>query len=239
LSDGHLKPGTSYLPHGFTEHALEQFGAGDVKPILSELTDERSYERVGVDRAMAIAIDLAVRGASPEAIILDIGCSLGILLSSIGYRVTGLEGDVAASVQSWQDERWISAARGAGASGGFEFVKTDLRDFLASNDTEFDFALLLSEVHYWLEGCGYSGVARSDRASIRETLVELCSRVRDAIYFETPIDDERIEMPPDPEGEFVFPRWFLDASLATGVTLIASTIATDGRPRRLYRIDMD
>jgi hypothetical protein len=237
-----LKPGTTYLPHGFTEHALERFGAGDTKPILAELADERGYEQVGVDRAMAIAIDLAVRAARRDATILDIGCShgtIGILLSSIGYRVTGIDSDVVAGVPSWQDASWIGAAQGAGSSGGFEFVKTDLRDFLASSDAPFDIALLHSGAHQWLESYGYSGIARFDRASFRETLVELCTRVRNAIYFEIPIDDERVEMPPDPEGEFVFPRWFLDASLATGVTMIASTIATNGKPRRLYRIDMD
>jgi SAM-dependent methyltransferase len=240
-----LKPGTTYLPHGFTEHALEHFGAGDIEPILAELAeqaDERSYERVGVDRAMAIAIDLAVGAARRDATILDIGCSLGtigILLASIGYRVTGIDSDVVASVQSWQEESWISAAREAGASGGFEFIKADLRDFLASNDATYDIALLLSVVHHWLEGYGYEGVAKFDRTAIRDTLFELCSRVRHAIYFETPIDDERVEMPPDPEGEFVFPRWFLDARLATGVKLIASTIATNGKPRRLYRVDLD
>jgi SAM-dependent methyltransferase len=237
-----LKPGNTYLPHGFTEHAIERFGAGDPKPILAELPEDRSYERVGIDRAMAIAIDLAVVGMRRDATILDVGCSLGtigILLSSIGYRVTGIDSDVVASVQGWQDESHISSARETGASARFKFVKADFRDFLASNDGEYDVALLLSVVHHWLEGYGYSGAAKFERGSFRETLMELCSRVRSHIYFETPIDDERTEMPPDPHGEFVFPRWFLDARQATGVTLIASTIATNGKPRRLYRIDLD
>jgi SAM-dependent methyltransferase len=190
---------------------------------------------------MAIAIDMALIGHSREATILDVGCSLGtigVLLASIGYSVTGIDSDVVAAVQEWQDEGRISAARGGVRSSRFRFVKADLRDFLAENPDEFDVVLLLSVVHHWLEGYGYSGVAQFDRASARATLVELCSRVRSHIYLEIPIDDEKMEMPPDPDGEFIFPRWFMDAQQAVASTFIASTIATNGKPRRLYRIEM-
>ncbi len=236
-----LSNGTTYLPFGFTDVALRRFGIGEVAEVVGELAGGRSYERVGVDRAMAIAIDLAVRGMRSNATILDIGCSvgtIGYLLSQIGYRVTGIDSDVVAEVQEWQDERILDSARSSNSGDNFSFVKADLRDFLDSNDDRFDAALLLSVLHHWLAGYGYTGESPFDRHEVESTLIELCSRVRDCIYLEVPLEDEAVEMPPDPEGEFVFPRWFLDSRQATEVELIASTVATNGKPRRLYRIGL-
>jgi SAM-dependent methyltransferase len=221
---------------------LARFGAGDPAPLLAELGDGRRYERVGIDRAMAIAIDMALLGHSRDATILDVGCSLGtigLLLASIGYMVTGIESDVVAAVQDWQDEATISSARANGLGHTFRFIKTDLRDHLATEETQYDVALLLSVVHHFLEGYGYTGTAQFDRDSVRETLLNLCSRVRRHIYLEIPLDDEKVEMPPDPENEFIFPRWFLDTGQATEVEFIASTIATNGKPRRLYRVGLN
>ena len=241
MSNSFLKTGTTYLPFGFTDHAMERFGVGDPAALISELSGNTSYERVGIDRAMAIAIDMAVRGSRSNATILDVGCSVGTigqLLAEIGYQVTGIDSDVVAAVQEWQDPRIIESARTSGGRSNFSFVRADLRDFLDSNDDDFDVVLLLSVIHHWLAGYGYTGTSQFDREEVEATLRRLCARVRDCIYLEVPIEDEAVEMPPDPLGEFVFPRWFLDSRQATDMNLIASTIATNGKPRRLYRIVM-
>lgn len=236
-----LTKGTTYLPHGFSAQALRRFGLGDPQPVLAELSGDTSYERVGVDRAMAIAVDMAVRGSRRGASVLDVGCSLGtigLLLSEIGYSVTGIDSDVVAGVQDWQDEATLSSAREGLGSENFRFIRTDLRQFLENHDDSYDVVLLLSVLHHWLSGYGYTGTAKFDRNEVEQTLIDLCSRVRDCIYLEVPIEDETVEMPPDPEGEFVFPRWFLDSRQAVDVSLISSTIATNGKPRRLYRVDV-
>jgi SAM-dependent methyltransferase len=236
-----LRSGTTYLPFGFSPNAIESFGSGDPSLLIAELSDDRSYERVGVDRAMAIALDMAAQGVRRGVSILDVGCSIGtigLLLSTIGYRVTGIDSDVVAAVQEWQDPNTIAKARDTSINEQFEFINADLRDFLSTDGRQFEVVLLLSVVHHWLGGYGYTGVARFDREMVRDTLLELCSRTNRLIYLEVPIEDESKEMPPDPEGEFVFPRWFLDAGLASSVTWITSTIATNGKPRRLFRIDL-
>jgi SAM-dependent methyltransferase len=241
VSDRFLKTGTTYLPFGFTDHAMERFGLGDPAPLISELSGDTKYERVGVDRAMAIAIDLAVRGSRRGATILDVGCSVGTigrLLAEIGYQVTGIDSDVVAGVQEWQDEEIIESARSGEDRPNFSFIRADVRDFLESNDGDFDVVLLLSVIHHWLSGYGYTGTSRFDRKEVEDTLLSLCARTRDCIYLEVPIEDEAVEMPPDPLGEFVFPRWFLDSGQATDVALIASSIATNGKPRRLYRVQI-
>ncbi len=208
----------------FSDLAVARFGAGDVRLLLAELGDEQSHDDVSINSAMAIAIDLAVLGERRGATILDVGrCvdTIGLLLSSIGYNVTVID----SARDTLDDDR-------------VEFVRADLRGFLASYDPTFDVVLLLSVDHHWLEGHGSTGITQFDRDSARNTLVELCSRVRDYIYLEIPLEDENIERSPDPERGVLFPGWFLDTGLAIDSSLIASTIATDGEPRRIYRIRM-
>ena len=237
-----LRPGTTYLPYGFSPAAVRRYGDGDPARLLEELADrDGGYERVGVDRALAIAIDLALRAVSPTATILDVGCSVGtisVLLAASGYRVTGIDSDVVARVQDWQEGGTLEAARAGNVAENCRLLQVDLREHLAAEDTVYDVALLLSVVHHWLAGYGYTGVEQFDRDEVRATLHELCDRVRAHIYLEIPIGDEVAEMPPDPHGEFSFPAWFLDSGRATAATLVASTIATNGKPRRLYRVDM-
>lgn len=237
-----LRPGTTYLPHSFSAHALEQFGRGDLTALNDELADrDGTYERVGVDRALAIAIDLALIGMRPGASILDVGCSLGtisVLLAEVGYRVTGIDSDVVARVQDWQDSAGLAVARSGQQTSNCRLIQADVREHLADHHGDYDVVLLLSVVHHWLSGYGYTGEEQFDREDVRHTLETLCSRVRSHIYLEVPISDEAQEMPPDPRDEFLFPDWFLASGWATSVKLVASTVATNGKPRRMYRVDM-
>jgi SAM-dependent methyltransferase len=237
-----LRPGTTYLPIGFSQAALAAFGLGETALLLEELeAGGHSYERVGVDRVLAIAGDLALRGLPPDARILDVGCSTGtisVLLAALGYRVTGIDNDVVTRVQEWQDTALIESARRAGAGGRCRLLKADLREYLDSRPERCEVGLLLSVLHHWLAGYGYTGEKRFEREEMRVTLRRLCEYVRECIYLEVPIADEYPEMPPDPEGEFLFPGWFLSAGLASDIRLIASTVASNGKPRRLYRIDL-
>lgn len=242
MSSGFLERGTTYLPSGFSARALARFGRGELEPLLAELRAlGRPYERAGIDRALAIAADLALLGAPRETRILDVGCSVGtlaLLLSEVGYPVTGIDSDVVARVQEWQDDSILASARAASERPRCRLLRADLRDHLKDPESQYDVALLLGVLHHWLAGYGYSGEERMDREDIRRTLQRLCERVRSCLYVEVPIVDEWPEMPPDPEGEFLFPGWFLEAGLARDVRMIASTIATNGKPRRLYRVDL-
>lgn len=237
-----LRDGTTYLPCRFSREALAGFGLGKPARLLRELQAQGGgYERVGVDRALAIAIDLACLGVPASTRILDVGCSVGtiaLLLSEIGYDVTGIDNDAAALVQEWIDGPALEAARERQRTERCQLLEADLRAHLRDTSETYDVALLLSVLHHWLPGYGYTGIRRFERAEVAATLKELCRRVRRSLYVEIPIVDEIAEMPADPEGEFLFPGWFLAAGLATQATLVASTIATNGKPRRLFRIDL-
>lgn len=237
-----LQPGATYLPRNLSARALRNFGVGRFDLLREELRQSGGkYERVGVDRALAIALDLAMLGEPNQLRILDIGCSVGTisaLLASVGHRVDGIDSDVVARVQEWQDPTLLTETRQAASTDNCHFFKRDLREHLSASPDSYDAALLLSVVHHWLSGYGYTGETRFDRAEVGNTLRQLCARVRKYLYMEVPIVDEYPEMPPDPEGDYLFPSWFLSAGLATSIELIASTIATNGKPRRLYRINL-
>src|SRR5262249_3197739 len=161
---------------------LEEFGRGDAEPLLHELRSRPgSYERVGVDRALAIALDLALTRAPRNARILDVGCSTGtisVLLSRIGYQGTGIASDVVAGVQEWQDSKLLTEARARHSSDTCRLLQVDVRQHLAETQERYDVALLLSVIHHWLPGYGYTGAARFERSEIRKFLRCLCGRVR-------------------------------------------------------------
>lgn len=235
--------GTTYQPVGFSAAALRSYGRGDYEPLLAELRAEPrdSYERVGVDRALAIAADLALSGMRRGATILDVGCSTGTisrLLSETGYRVTGVDPDVVAAVQEWQNRESLLNARRRMETATCRLVTSDIWEFLEQTSEVFDVALLLSVLHHFLQGYGYSGVQALATDRFDAMLKLLCSRIRSYLYVEVPGPDEFEEMPPDPSGRFIFPAYFLEAGLSSSVHLIATTVATNGKPRRLYRVEL-
>lgn len=231
----------TYLPH-LSAGARAGFGRGDLEPLLAGLAGlNDSYERVGVDRALAIAVDMALTGAPRSASILDVGCSVGsisALLSEIGYRVTAIDSDAATTVQDWHTPAMLEQIRQDYSGPNWRFVPADLATFLQGSKDRFDCVLLPSVVSHRLPGFPYPDGCDFDAERTTSLLSALCGRVDRCIYLETPLSDEYASMPYDPSGEFSFPAWFITRGLATGVELVASTVANAGKPRRLYRVDV-
>ena len=92
---------TTYQPFGFSDMSLRRWGLGDFVPLLQELAArDGKYERVAVDRALAVAIDMAAIGMPIPSQVLDVGCSVGtvsVLLAAAGHRVTGIDSDIVAA----------------------------------------------------------------------------------------------------------------------------------------------
>ena len=203
---------TTYHPSGFSEHARRAFGLGQYAPIRAELAalPPNSYERVGVDRALALAIDLATCATSCSNSILDVGCGpclISELLNACGYAVTGIDRN--ASPRS---------------VGSLRVIKTELRDFLASETAAFDVVLLLNVLHW---------IPVQDNELPAE-VEELFRRTRSHVYIEVPLSAEEDDLLGP--STLLYPKTLLDRRVATRVHWFATTIATNAKTRRLYRV---
>jgi SAM-dependent methyltransferase len=232
---------TTYQPSFVSESALRAFGRGDYDKIRTEIRAAApdSYERVSVDRALAIALDLALQGVDPTSSILDIGCAEGLvsaLLSRIGYRVVGIDNDLVAEVQPWYDLEVRSQSRSSLDDENCEYLRAEALDYLKAPGPAFDVILVLSVLHHFLKGYGLSGNGAISNEEFSMFLRLLCGRAKRFLYVEVPIFDEEREIPGD--SNFPIPQYFVSNGLAAGFDLIASTVATNAKPRRLYRINL-
>ena len=223
--------------------ALRRYGMGDYEPLLAELQAKprTSFERVGVDRALAIAADLALLGMHDGATILDVGCRTGTisrLLAETGYCVTGVDSDVVVGTQKWQESERLMKTRQRMETATCRFIVSDIVEYLEQTSSAFDVTLLLSVLHHFLAGYGYSGVKAITAERFDALLRTVCSRTKSYLYVEAPGSDESEEMPPDASTRFLLPSYFLEAGLSSRVQRIGSAVATNGKPRRLYRVHL-
>ena len=232
---------TTYQPKFVSEPALLAFGRADYEKLVAEIrrAPQDSYERVSVDRALAIAVDLAMQEVPVGAAILDIGCAEGLvcaLLARLGYKMTGIDNDLVGDVQGWYDLTARTGARDVFRAENCEYIETDAVGFLTSLGNSYEVILLLSVLHHFLEGYGGSGSGAISAKEFDEFLRLICHRARRCLYVEVPLSDEGVEMPQD--RRYPIPEYFVSSGLAVSFELVASTIATNAKPRRLYRVNL-
>jgi SAM-dependent methyltransferase len=205
---------TTYLPTGLTEQSVRAFGRGRYEPIQREIAGKapESYERVGVDRALAIAVDLAADWPVRRLQILDVGCSTGLmskLLNACGYAVTGIDRNTAPR----QCER-------------LRILQIELTRFLAEHDESFDVVLLLNGLHWF----------PTQEHGLPADIEELCRRARSHLYIEAPLSIENEEF--CSTDTLLRPHALVDHGVGKRIRWIATTIASDAKSRRLYRVDV-
>ena len=232
-------PPATRLPSGLSPQARQRLREGDVDLLLQELSTKRhSYERVGIDMILAMAVDLALEGVPPSAPILTVGPgaeTICLLLTDMGYSVTGVESDdLGSSARSWNDEHVETGQKQAlGPVAGL--LGAVIQEHLARSDALYDVALVVGlgdEV-----APARPGTASSNPHQLSRVLSELCKRVRHRLYVEVPVN-EGTAQPLDSDGQFSLPRWLLKDDLAIGFEIVASTVGADGEPRRLCRVNL-
>ncbi len=168
-------------------HALESHDWTTIQRKLSY----QDYERLGFDRALAIASDLLACHQSLRGLrILDVGCNNGLVtkvLSGLSCTVVGIDnGDV-------DSQGLYSDLQSQTQFAGFEFHNKDLAEFLDTDDGYWDCILLLSVTHHWETGYAMSGKRHYSDEDIRNLLTALFRKTKRSIYYECPCSEPGFE----------------------------------------------
>lgn len=173
----------TYLPDIDVSDVVHALASQDWSVIERKIQNQQ-YERLGLDRALAIASDLLMQHQKLTGLkILDVGCNNGLVakvLSALGCVVVGID-------NSDVDTQGLYIGLGDQLhSLGFEFQPKDLADFLDSDERHWDCILMLSVMHHWETGYAMSGERRYSDEKIRQLLEDLFRRSRLCIYYECP-----------------------------------------------------
>lgn len=229
----------TYLPVVEDVQLYRNLRCRDYECLAAPIAARYPYERVGFDRLLAILVDLEELEILPPASVLDIGCNVGLFslaLAAVGYRVTGVDSNIAADVQGFYPDRVLSIARDHKdmlALDRLDLVEADVADHLSAAARRFDVCLLLSVVHQWRAGYASSGIGVKADGDVVRLLTLLASRTNRALYYEG-MDDAHLRAV---EGVRL-PDWFVARSLASTYRAIAVSPAANGEFRTLYRIEI-
>jgi hypothetical protein len=196
----------------------------DIEALLSH----QNYERLGLERALAIAMDLYQCHAKLEGLtVLDVGCNNGVIgkvLYALGCLVVGID-------NSDVDSQSLYKPLKPSKEFELEFYKKDLKDFLSEDQRMWDAVLLLSVTHHWETGYAMSGNRRYTDKDITDICAKLCSKTNHTIYYEGPSNE-----PGFPEGYGIsfLRKYFLQLR---GVRFLQDTVGPNGYLRELWALD--
>ena len=198
---------------------------------VDEKLSRQQYERLGLDRALAIASDLLARHQSLSGLrILDVGCNNGLVakvLSALGCSVVGIDnGDVDGQGLYLDLQSQTQLA-------GFEFHSKDVAEFLDVEYRHWDCILLLSVTHHWETGYAMSGKRRYSDDDIGRLLATMFRRTRLSIYYECPSSE------PGFEAGFGINFLLRYCSELPKTRSLGHTIGPNGYPREFWALDME
>lgn len=198
---------------------------------IEEKVHSQQYERLGLDRALAIASDLLMRHQSLTGLrILDVGCNNGLVakvLSALGCVVVGIDNsDV-------DTQGLYSELKSHYRFAGFEFHSKDLAEFLDADERHWDCILLLSVTHHWETGYAMSGKRRYSDENIRHLFVKLFRRARLSIYYEFPSGEPGFAVS---FGIDFLMRYCTDLPKTRS---LGNTIGPNGYLRQFWALDME
>lgn len=198
---------------------------------VDEKLSRQQYERLGLDRALAIASDLLARHQSLSGLrILDVGCNNGLVakvLSALGCSVVGIDnGDV-------DGQGLYSDLQSQTQFAGFEFHSKDVAEYLDVEHRHWDCILLLSVTHHWETGYAMSGKRRYSDDDIGRLLVTMFRRTRLSIYYECPSSE------PGFEAGFGINFLLRYCSELPKTRSLGHTIGPNGYLREFWALDME
>ncbi len=180
-----------------------------------------NHERTGLDRALLIAADIALRTGKCDGFsILDAGCNNGLIgraLAVLGNTAHGIDSGVIEGQQRYD------------ALSNVE--KADIYDYLMESTGQWDFILLLSVAHHWEAGYAGNGRPIYREEQIHRVFERMRERARVGIYMEMPLEE--------PGFDITYTDGFMK-KYCSGFNIIEinRTVATNGFQRRLYYLDI-
>jgi len=228
----------TYLPADPTGRLYRCLAHQDYEAFATEIAAELPYERVGYDRLLAIWVDLQERQIAPPAEVLDVGCNNGLFslgLGAAGYRVTGIENNIATAAKSGYPARLLDEAITVRDRLGWQqvsFHEMDIADYLTRTTTTPAVGLLLSVVHQWFAGYASTGQGEKSLAEIEKILRAFFSRIGRVVYYEGPETEPAAADVPLP-----LPQWFQTQGWVTHITPLAVSVAANSHLRTLYRLE--
>lgn len=220
----------TYLPELTVSDLMQALASQDWSSVEGKLSTQQ-YERLGLDRALAIASDLFALHQSLQGLrVLDVGCNNGLMvktLSALGCSVVGIDnGDV-------DNQGIYSNLQSQTQFAGIEFYTEDLESFLAADNRFWDCVLLLSVTHHWETGYAMSGERRYTDDAIRRLLTALYRKTRLSIYYECPSNE------PGFESGFGVNFLFRYCGELPKLRTLGRTIGPNGYLRELWALDME
>lgn len=220
----------TYLPELSISDLVHALVSQDWATVEEKLSRQQ-YERLGLDRALAIASDLLARHQSLSGLrILDVGCNNGLVakvLSALGCSVVGIDnGDVDGQGLYLDLQSQTQLA-------GFEFHSKDVAEFLDVEYRHWDCILLLSVTHHWETGYAMSGKRRYSDDDIGRLLATMFRRTRLSIYYECPSSE------PGFEAGFGINFLLRYCSELPKTRSLGHTIGPNGYPREFWVLDME
>ena len=220
----------TYLPELSISDLVHALTSQDWSAIGEKLNTQQ-YERLGLDRALAIASDLFARhGSLQDLRILDVGSNNGLVckvLSALGCSGVGIDnGDI-------DGQGFYADLKSQTRSAGFEFHRKDLAEFLELDDRRWDCILLLSVTHHWETGYAMSGERRYSDDDIRHLLSTLFRRAGSSIYYECPSNE------PGFQADFGVDFLRRHCNELPKMRMLGHTIGPNGYPRDFWALDME
>lgn len=227
MVEGDMK---TYLPELSISDLVHALTSHDWSTVTEKLGAQQ-YERLGLDRALAIASDLFARHGSLEGLrILDVGSNNGLVckvLAALGCFMVGIDnGDV-------DGQGLYADLKNQTRATGFEFHRQDLAEFLEVDDRQWDCILLLSVTHHWETGYAMSGKRRYSDVDIRQLLLKLFQRTGGSIYYECPNNE------PGFSSEFGVEFLRRYCNELPKMRMLGHTIGPNGYPRDFWALDME
>ncbi len=220
----------TYLPELSISDLVHALESQDWATIEAKL-GQQNYERLGIDRALAIASDLLLHHHSLRGLkILDVGCNNGLaakVLSALGCCVVGIDNCDVDSQGLYPDLQNRTQFL------GFEFHKKDLAEFLGIDNRYWDYVLLLSVTHHWETGYAMSGNRRYSDEKIRHLLTTLFRRTKRSIYYECPFNEPGFEV------GFGIDFLLRHCIELPNIRALGHTIGPNGYLREFWALDME